>query len=70
MSKFQCSKQVLEKVEHYKNATINNSHYPIRNLSLVEIKQDRHMHWQRTCEYGRRNNSKLAMQRYKKILGN
>ena len=27
------------------------------------------MNWQRQVQYGRRNNSELAIQRYKKILG-
>jgi hypothetical protein len=41
----------------------------LRNRNLLEIKAHGRMGWQRKREYGRRNYSELAVQRYQKILG-
>jgi hypothetical protein len=41
-----------------------------RNRNILEIKFYGHMEWQKRREYGKRNNSELAIQRYKRILGN
>ena len=46
-----------------------NSH-PQRNRNLQEIKTFGRMAWQRVRGYGKRNNDELAIQRYKKIIGN
>lgn len=65
---------------HFENADIiippdRNSLYNIqnhsqRNRNVQEIKTFGRMAWQRVRKYGRRNYSELAIQRYKKILGN
>ncbi len=41
-----------------------------RNRNLQEIKTFGRMNWQRVRNYGFRSYSELAIQRYKKILGN
>jgi len=41
-----------------------------RNRNILEIKCYGHMEWQKRRDYGKRNNSELAIQRYKRILGN
>lgn len=46
---------------------LNNRH---RNQNILEIKACGRMEWQRFWGYGRRNYSELAIQRYKRILGN
>ena len=53
----------------HKNATINNSNHKLRSNNLELIDKHGRMHWQKKVEYGRRNNSELAIQRYKRILG-
>ncbi len=40
----------------------------LRNRNIQEIKDNGRMAWQKNREYGRRNLSELAMQRYQKIL--
>jgi hypothetical protein len=42
----------------------------IRNHNLEQIIEHGRMHWQKLTQYGRRNYSELAIQRYKRILGN
>lgn len=51
------------------NAVYNKNNHKQRNRSLQEIKTFGRMAWQRIREYGRRNYSELAIQRYKKTLG-
>jgi hypothetical protein len=41
-----------------------------RNRNILEIKYHGHIEWQKKREYGKRNYSELAIQRYKRILGN
>ena len=41
-----------------------------RNRNILEIKCYGHMEWQKRRNYGKRNYSELAIQRYKRILGN
>lgn len=43
---------------------------PSRNLNLAEIKQHGRMNWQKAYNYGQRNYSELAVQRYQRIIGN
>lgn len=52
------------------NAVYCKAHHPQRNRNLQEIKSFGRMAWQRVRDYGKRNYSELAIQRYKKILGN
>jgi len=52
------------------DAVYNKNNHAQRNRNLQEIKTFGRMHWQRVREYGRRNYSEWAIQRYKKILGN
>ena len=52
------------------DAVYNKTSHPQRNRNLQEIKTFGRMQWQRVREYGKRNYSELAIQRYKKILGN
>lgn len=51
------------------NAIISAKAAPLRNRNVREIKANGGMAWQKNREYGRRNLSELAMQRYQKILG-
>jgi hypothetical protein len=53
-----------------KEAVYNQSSHPQRNRNLQEIKTFGRMQWQKVRNYGKRNYSELAIQRYKKILGN
>jgi len=52
------------------DAVYDKANHPQRNLNLQEIKTFGRMNWQSVRKYGRRNYSELAIQRYKKILGN
>lgn len=52
------------------NAVENTKASPMRNRNIREIKEQGRMAWQKNRNYGRRNLSELAMQRYQKILGN
>jgi len=52
------------------DAVYNAKAHPQRNQNLQEIKTFGRMHWQKVQGYGKRNFSELAIQRYKKILGN
>jgi len=52
------------------DAVYNKDNHHQRNRNLQEIKTFGRMAWQKLREYGRRNYSELAIQRYKKILGN
>ena len=51
------------------NAVINDNSSPMRNRNIEEVKRNGRMAWQRNREYGRRNISELAVQRYQRILG-
>jgi hypothetical protein len=51
------------------NAVINANSSPMRNRNIEEVKANGRMEWQRNREYGRRNISELAVQRYQRILG-
>ena len=53
-----------------KGAMYNKENEFYRNRNIVEVKCYGHMGWQKRRDYGKRNNSELAIQRYKKILGN
>jgi hypothetical protein len=53
-----------------KGAADNKENEFFRNRNILEIKYHGHMEWQKRREYGKRNNSELAIQRYKKMLGN
>lgn len=52
-----------------RNAKISDSNHVLRNHNLEIIKDCGRMNWQRQVQYGRRNNSELCIQRYKKVLG-
>jgi len=52
------------------DAIFDDRHSEARNQNLQEIKTYGRMEWQKMQDYGRRNNSELAMYRYKKIIGN
>ena len=41
----------------------------MRNQNIEKIKANGRMQWQKECQYGRRNLSELAVQRYQRILG-
>lgn len=51
------------------DAIIDKNNHAIRNGNLQQIKTFGRMIWQRVRNYGRRNYSELAIQRYKRILG-
>ena len=51
------------------NAVVNDKAAPHRNRNIKEIKYHGRMQWQKNRNYGKRNNSELAMFRYQKILG-
>ncbi len=53
-----------------KNAVDNKENDFYRNRNILEIKYYGHMGWHKRRSYGKRNNSELAIQRYKIILGN
>lgn len=52
------------------DAVYNKDAHPQRNRNLQEIKTFGRMNWQRARNYGKRNNSELCIQRFKRILGN
>jgi len=52
------------------NAVYQSHHHEQRNRNRQEIKTFGRMNWQRVRNYRKRNYSELAIQRYKKILGN
>lgn len=52
------------------DAVYSKDSHAQRNRNLQEIKTFGRMNWQRVRNYGKRNNSELAIQRYKKIIGN
>ncbi|OIN84954.1 IS5 family transposase [Francisella sp. TX07-6608] len=52
-----------------KNAKIGDSNHILRNHNLELIDRHGRMNWQRQTQYGKRNASELAMQRYKRIVG-
>ena len=52
------------------NAVVKTKAALMRNRNIQEIAEQGRMQWQKTRNYGRRNYSELAIQRYKKILGN
>lgn len=52
------------------DAVYGKNNHPQRNGNLQKIKTFGRMVWQKVMHYGRRNYSELAIQRYKKILGN
>lgn len=52
------------------DAIYHRNNYVQRNNNIQEIKTFGRMQWQRVRNYGGRNNSELAIQRYKRILGN
>ena len=51
------------------NAILNDNAALMRNRNIEEIKAHGRMQWQKKHEYGRRNLSELAVQRYQRILG-
>ena len=51
------------------NAVLNDNAADMRNRNIQEIKDIGRMQWQNIQEYGRRNLSELAVQRYKRIIG-
>jgi len=55
-----------------KDAVYHNNNHHQRNRNIIEIAfgYGGRMGWQRRRNYGRRNYSELAIQRYKRILGN
>lgn len=65
--KFPCADIVIPP---QKDAIDHKENEFYRNRNIREIKYYGHMGWQKQREYGKRNNSELAIQRYKRILGN
>jgi len=65
--KFPCADIVIPP---QKGAQDNKENEFYRNRNILEIKYYGHMAWQRRRDYGKRNYSELAIQRYKRILGN
>jgi len=65
--KFPCADVVIPP---QKGATESKNNEFHRNRNILEIKFRGHMEWQKHRDYGKRNNSELAIQRYKRILGN
>ena len=53
-----------------KDARAHKENAFFRNRNILEIEYYGRISWQRRRNYGRRNNSELAIQRYKRILGN
>jgi Transposase DDE domain len=53
-----------------RNAIYSKNNHTQRNTNLQNIKTFGRMPWQRATGYGQRNYSELAIQRYKRILGN
>ena len=52
-----------------KDAVFSDKTNPLRNRNLQEIKTHGRMQWQEKRNYGQRNYSELAVQRYQQILG-
>ena len=52
-----------------KDAVICDKNHIVSNHNIEHIKCHGRMNWQRKSGYGRRNNSELAIQRYKRIIG-
>ena len=48
----------------------DESHHPIRCRNQIEIAAKGKIAWQRSHQYGKRNVSEMAMQRYKRTFGN
>ena len=53
-----------------KDARYDKKNHFYRNRNVLEIQCYGRIGWQKLREYGRRNQSELAIQRYKRILGN
>lgn len=53
-----------------KDARVHKGNEFFRNRNILEIEFYGRMGWQKRRNYGKRNNSELAIQRYKRILGN
>lgn len=53
-----------------KNAVYNKNNCALRNRNILEVECFGRMVWQQARNYGQRNYSELAIQRYKRILGN
>lgn len=53
-----------------RNAVYSDNNNEQRNRNILEIMLFGRMMWQRIRKYGKRNYSELAIQRYKRILGN
>jgi hypothetical protein len=53
-----------------RNAVYSDNNNGQRNRNILEIMLFGRMMWQRIRKYGKRNYSELAIQRYKRILGN
>ena len=51
-----------------KNAVIDDKNHDIRNQHLKEIQEHGRINWQKENKYGRRNVSKLSIQRRKEYL--
>ena len=51
------------------NAVLTDKAAVLRNRKIQEIKDHGRIGWQKTRQYGRRNLSKLGIQRYQCILG-
>ena len=54
----------------HSNAVFHDKNHVQRNRNILEIKAFGRMNWQKQRQYGRRNLSELAIQRYKRLLGN
>ena len=65
--KFPCADIVIPL---QKGAIDNKENEFYRNRNILEVKYYGNMEWQKRRDYGKRNNSELAIQRYKRILGN
>jgi hypothetical protein len=53
-----------------KGAGENKENEFYRNRNILEVKYYGQIGWQKRRDYGKRNNSELAIQRYKRMLGN
>lgn len=67
VKKFPCADVVIPP---QKEAVENKENEFYRNWNILEIKFYGHMEWQKRRDYGKRNYSEIAIQRYKRILGN
>ncbi|MDA0912175.1 MAG: IS5 family transposase [Proteobacteria bacterium] len=52
------------------DAVMSDDKSASRNINLSEIKQHGRMNWQKAYNYGQRNYSELAVQRYQRTIGN